>query len=98
MNDITQEYEKAVGIFLASLRQKITVLPTAYDDLVSSDSSRRSIAIASAKLHFQTLPVEVRQAVLSDATASAQRSSKGFVEAILSKGEELSLEDLFPKF
>jgi hypothetical protein len=93
--------EKALGVFVASVREAVPDAPECYFDLMAAKGAERRKLQRKCETHFSTLSVELRNAIRGSAIAKAQEIVQSPFERLASKMsaslERTSLDDLFPK-
>lgn len=97
-SEMTPDREQAVGIFLAAVRRALDAIPPAYTNLVSPVDSIRKATLRDARDHFESLPGAIRAKIMDDATSAAQKQKSDVIESVMSKSDEFTLDDIFPKF
>lgn len=96
-DELSTEYEKAIGIFVACVRQATGAVPSAYDELLAESAPRRKAAMENVRRHFGSLAGPMRAQIMAEATDAARRQTAGYFAAIAARSDELTLDDLFGK-
>jgi hypothetical protein len=93
--------EKALGVFVAAVREAAPDAPTCYFNLLAAEGANRRKLQRQCEAHFNTMSIELRETIRGDAIARAQEIVQSPFERLAASMtaslKQTSLDDLFPK-
>ena len=93
--------EKALGVFIAAVRAAVPDAPACYFDLMAAEGAEHRKLRRKCETHFDTLSIDVRNAVRGDAISRAHEIVQGPFERLAASMtaslKQTSLDELFPK-